>query len=81
MQFYIWHQTLAVWLVQYRVIPSQSPTPNYDGELPWQMAYTAACFLGALALSALLTWGFERPVARLLARKWAKWREGKTRSV
>lgn len=81
MQFYIWHQTLAVWLVQYRVIPSQSPTPNYDGELPWQLAYTAACFLGALALSALLTWGFERPVARLLARKWAKWREGKTRSV
>ena len=34
-----------------------------------------------MALSALLTWGFERPVARLLARKWAKWREGKTRSV
>ena len=77
MQFYIWHQTLAVWLVQARVIPSQSMTPNYDGELPWQLAYTAACFLGALALSALLTFGFERPAARWLGQQWRKMREAK----
>ena len=77
MQFYIWHQTLAVWLVTYRVIPSNSPTPNYDGELPWQLAYTAACFLGALALSALLTYGFERPVSRALAQKWGTWRKAR----
>ena len=75
MQFYIWHQTLAVWLVQYRVIPSQSMTPNYDGELPWQLAYTAACFLGSLALAAVLTYGFERPVARWLAQKWGSRRD------
>ncbi len=60
MQFYIWHQTLAVWLLRARIIPSVSATPNYDGELLWQKRYTFVCFAAALLLAALLTYG-ERP--------------------
>lgn len=69
-QFYIWHQTLAVWLVQYRVIPSESLHPNYEGELSWQIRFTAACFVGSLLISALLTFAFERPAAKGLLAKW-----------
>ena len=52
MQFYIWHQTLAVWLLRARIIPSVSATPNYDGELLWQKRYTFVCFAAALLLAA-----------------------------
>ena len=69
MQFYIWHQTLAVWLLRARIIPSVSATPNYDGELLWQKRYTFVCFAVALLLAALLTYGFERPVSRRLLGK------------
>lgn len=69
MQFYIWHQTLAVWLLESGLIPSQSATPNYDGEHVWQLAFTAACFIGAFAVAALLTYGFERPAAKALGRR------------
>ena len=75
LQFYIWHQTLAVWFSQLRIIPSEFEHPNYAGDHPWQVAFTALCFLGAIAISALLTYGFERPVARLLLRKWTAWRK------
>ena len=70
MQFYIWHQTMAVWLLQSGLIPSQSATPNYDGEHAWQLAFTAACFIGAFAVAALLTYAFERPAAKALGRWW-----------
>lgn len=66
MQFYIWHQTLAVWILQARLVPSAYENPNYDGDLLWQQRYTLVCFAAAIALAALLTYGFERPVARRL---------------
>ena len=75
LQFYIWHQTLAVWFMQLRIIPSEFENPNYAGDHPWQIAFTALCFLGAIALSALLTFGFERPAARALLRRWTAWRK------
>ena len=31
-------------------------------------------FLGAIAISAVLTYGFERPVAKVLQKKWDAWR-------
>lgn len=69
-QFYIWHQTLAVWFLRLRIIPSEFENPNYSGDHPWQVAFTALCFLGALAVSAVLTYGFEKPVARALQKRW-----------
>ena len=69
MQFYIWHQTIAVWLLRARVIPSAYANPNYEGDLIWQKQYTFACFAISLAAAAALTYGFERPIARRLLQK------------
>ncbi len=77
MQFYIWHQTMAVWILNARLIPSACEYPNYEGDHRWQVIYTAVCFLGGLAVAALLTYGFERPIARALQKKWNAWRAGR----
>ncbi|MBR5224801.1 MAG: acyltransferase [Clostridia bacterium] len=77
MQFYIWHQTMAVWIIQYRLIPSTYEHPNYEGDHRWQVIYTAVCFLGGLAVAAALTYGFERPIAKALQNKWNAWRSEK----
>ena len=77
MQFYIWHQTIAVWLLRSRVIPSEAENPNYEGDLRWQVLFTIACFAVSFAVSALLTYGFERPAARWLQRRWDAWRAGR----
>ena len=69
MQFYIWHQTIAVWLLKARVIPSVCANPNYEGDLLWQKRYTFACFAVSLLAAAALTYGFERPIARRLLQK------------
>lgn len=77
MQFYIWHQTLAVWLVKYRVIPSTYENPNWEGDHTWQLRFTFACFALSIALAAIITYGFERPVARRLHDRWNARRKSK----
>jgi len=74
-QFYIWHQTIAVWLVTYRVIPSEYEYPNYDGDAVWQMRYTMAAFAISILVAAVLTYGFERPVAHVLQNRWNRRRQ------
>ena len=68
-EFYIWHQTLAVHLKEWQLIPSVSDTPWYDGEAAWQWPFTICCFLLPLIVAVVLTYGYERPVK--------KWMEGK----
>ena len=68
LQFYIWHQTIAVWLITYKVIPSAYENPNWEGDIVWQICYTIACFGLSLLVAAAITYGFERPVARKLLR-------------
>lgn len=68
LQFYIWHQTIAVWLITYRVIPSEALNPNWEGDAVWQLRYTIACFALSLIVATVITYGFERPVARRLLR-------------
>lgn len=80
MQFYIWHQTLAVWLIRWRVVPSTMEHPNYEGDTVWQLRYTLLCFGISIALAALLTYGFERPIARKLSAKWQTYRLAKVRT-
>ena len=65
-QFYMYHQVLAVLIKQWRWVPSVNENPNMAGEWPWQPIYTAVCFLVPLLLSVVLTYGFEKPVARLI---------------
>lgn len=79
LQFYIWHQTIAVWLITYRVIPSEYENPNWAGDPVWQMRYTIACFALPLLVAAAITYGFERPVAGRLLRAWQAYREAKAK--
>ena len=69
LQFYMYHQTLAVKLKQWKVLPSTSDTPWSTPDPHWQLWYTVLCFVGALALAALITYLFERPLSRVLRRK------------
>ena len=63
--FYIWHQYLAVKLKQWH-IPAYSAAelPQMTEGRLWQQKYTAVCFLAALALAALVTYLWEKPIAR-----------------
>ena len=70
LQFYIWHQTIAVWLLTYRVIPSEYENPNWEGDAGWQLRYTIACFVISLLIAAVITYGFERPIAKRLQSMW-----------
>ena len=74
-QFYIWHQYLAVKLRKWGIPPSVSQTPNFDGEVTWQYQYTFCAFGLALVAAIVLTYAFERPIARLGARKYQKYQE------
>lgn len=64
-QFYMWHQVFAVRLKAWGVPVSAYDSPWSAGDRPWQQLYTAMCFSGALIISALVTYLFERPIARL----------------
>lgn len=64
-QFYMWHQVFAVQLKEWHIPASELENPWMAGDRGWQILYTALCFAGALAISALVTYAFERPIARL----------------
>ena len=66
MQFYIWHQPFAVKLRESGLIFSPFDNPHYAGDAAWQQRFNLAVWLGALLLAAALTYGFERPIARLI---------------
>lgn len=68
-QFYLYHQTLSVWLKEWKAVPSAVDAPWMTGNYPWQLKYTLLCFLSSLALAALITYLFERPIARALRKK------------
>ena len=60
----MWHQVFAVQLKEWRIPASLEETPWISGDKSWQILYTLLCFAGALAISALVTYVFERPIAR-----------------
>ena len=68
-QFYIYHQLLAVKLKEWKIPYSPSDTPNVD-DPAWRLPYTLLCFALAVAVAALITYCFERPIARALRKKW-----------
>ena len=55
MQFYIWHQVLAVQIKWLKIVPSAYEEPNVAGDALWQSRYTALCIVSALAVSVFLT--------------------------
>ncbi len=68
MQFYIWHQVLAVQILYLRIIPSFYENPNYMGDRSWQVKYTLLCVAAAFFVSVVLTYFYERPIAERLAK-------------
>ena len=68
-QFYMWHQVFAVQLKEWHIPASEFTTPWSAGDRSWQILYTSLCFAGALAIAALVTYAFERPIVRLGTRK------------
>lgn len=68
LQFYIWHQWLAVHLKNWDFIPHENATPWMAGEYPWQLKYTLCCFLAAILLAALITYLYEKPITRKLRK-------------
>ena len=68
-QFYIYHQFLAVRLRELKFVPSSSETPWSASDLHWQISFTLICFALAIILSALITYLFEKPIARAFRRK------------
>ena len=67
-QFYIWHQVFAVQLKKWGFPPSLAAEP-WANDPSWQVRYTLCCFAGALAIAALVTYLFEKPIARRLTAK------------
>lgn len=63
-QFYMWHQVFAVQLKKWGIPASQSATPWSTSDRRWQYLYVALCFAGAVAISVLVTYVFEQPIAR-----------------
>ncbi len=70
---YIWHQWLAVRFVEWR-IPywSGDVRPNIAGDRAWQWGYTALVTLASFAVAALITYGFEKPIAKILSAPHAR---------
>ncbi len=68
-QFYMYHQVFAVFLKRRGIPPSKSPAPHMAGEYSWQVLYVFICISGAVAIAALLTYFFEKPVSKRLLKK------------
>ena len=62
--FYIWHQFLACRLKEWHIPAYVSEMPNQAGEQPWQTGYTLMCFFAAAALSAVITYLWEKPIQK-----------------
>jgi len=69
---YIWHAHLALRLRAWRIPPYVDEMPQRAGEMPWQLHYTLLCFAAAIAVAALLTHTWERPLSRCGARLFLK---------
>ena len=68
MNYYLIHQTVTVHLRRIHFPPSASESPNQAGEQPWQNQFTLLAFGLSLALAVAVTYGIEKPAAKLLDR-------------
>lgn len=66
---YIWHQWLAVKLKEWRIPDwTGEQPPNLTGDRVWQWQYTLLVVVVTLLVATLLTYLFERPLARRLQK-------------
>lgn len=66
---YIWHQWIAANFKQWRIPGWEGDAlPNQTGDLAWQWKYTLIVYSVSIASAALITYGFEKPMAKLLLK-------------
>jgi len=63
---YLWHQPIARELLAHRLPPFVTADPHEDHA--WQLAFAFVAIPVAIAVSALITYGFERPLLRVRGR-------------
>ncbi len=68
-QFYMWHTVVALQLKKWRIPSSVSGNPHMTGERGWQVPYVLLSLGLTLAVSALITFLIEQPLARRGGRK------------
>ena len=73
MNLYIYHQFIAVKLKEYR-IPTYNGNlpPNVRGDVNWQWSYTVICLAASLLVATAVTYYFEKPIAKLIKKKYIK---------
>lgn len=68
--FYLWHQSIAVWLKQARIPHwTGDVSPNQLGDSRWMHHYNLLCWAAALAVATLSFYLCEKLPAALKARK------------
>lgn len=68
MNYYLWHQNIAVHLKRLGIPYSEFDLPNQAGDRPWQYQYTFLCFGLSVLVAILATYCVEKPCARGLQR-------------
>lgn len=70
---YIWHQYIAVKLKAFRIPYWEGDTaPNQLGDKPWMWKYMLLCILISLIVAILATYLIEKPISRLILRRYDK---------
>ncbi len=70
---YIWHQYIAVKLKEFRIPYWEGDTPpNQLGDKPWMWKYMLLCIAVSLIAAILTTYLIEKPIARLILRRYDK---------
>lgn len=68
---YLWHQWIAFRLKEWRIPYYEgNELPNQIGNVVWQRQYTILVLLDVLVLASVLTYWFEKPVARWIQKKY-----------
>lgn len=66
---YIWHTVIALRLKKWRIPAYEAlENPQMNNEPVWQWKYTLLCFVLALVVGAILTYAFEKPLAKRILR-------------
>ncbi len=67
--FYIWHQTIAVKLKEWHIPPwTGKELPNVSGDRKWQIMYTVIIVVASVTFATCVTYGLEKPIAKLFLR-------------
>ena len=68
-EMYLWHSVVMLRLKAWR-IPAYAAAvdPQMNNEPVWQLRYTVLCFAASIALAALITYLYEKPLTKIIGR-------------